>query len=147
MRSALGINITFPLQHWLCEKSTCISEPVYCQHRRWWHVACAGDMWSLGVLMYVVLTGGVPPFAQSLAQAGCRGMCADALQRLVSAALARGLAASALSEPLPRAAQVGFSPILSASASSSPRLLLYGANYLASHKGSRSRGVSSICMK
>ena len=58
------------------------------------------------MLMYVVLTGGVPPFAQSLAQAGCRGMCGDALQRLVSAALARGLAASALSEPLPRAAQV-----------------------------------------
>ena len=58
------------------------------------------------MLMYVVLTGGVPPFAHSLAQAGCRGMCADALQRLVSAALARGLAASALSEPLPRAAQV-----------------------------------------
>lgn len=58
------------------------------------------------MLMYVVLTGGVPPFAQSLAHGGCQGMCADGLQRTISAVLLRGLDGSHHLSPLPRAAQV-----------------------------------------
>ena len=65
-----------------------------------------GDMWSLGVLMYVVLTGAVPPFAHSLAHSRCRGMCADALQATVSAALRHGLDASQPRSPIPRGAMV-----------------------------------------
>jgi hypothetical protein len=65
-----------------------------------------GDMWSLGVLMYVMLTGAVPPFAQSLAHSRCRGMCADALQATVSASLRRGMDASQPRSPIPRGAMV-----------------------------------------
>ena len=58
------------------------------------------------MLMYVVLTGAVPPFAQSLAHSRCRGMCADALQATVSAALRCGLDASQPRSPIPRGAIV-----------------------------------------
>ena len=56
--------------------------------------------------MYVVLTGGVPPFAQSMARSSCRGMCTDALQQVVSGALHTGLDSSRPNSPYPRCAQV-----------------------------------------
>lgn len=58
------------------------------------------------MLMYVALTGGVPPFAQSMARSSCHGMCADALQDVVSGALRSGLDNSRPSSPFPRSAQV-----------------------------------------
>ena len=58
------------------------------------------------MLMYVVLTGGVPPFAQSMAHASCRGMCADALQHVASGALRTGLESSRPASPFPRSALV-----------------------------------------
>ena len=82
-----------------------------------------GDMWSLGVLMYVVLRGAVPPFAQSLAHSRCRGMCADALQAIVSAALRRGLAASQPPSPIPRGAMVSIRLSHRGSAAASRTLL------------------------
>ncbi len=56
--------------------------------------------------MYVVLTGAVPPFAQSMAHSGCRGMCADGLQDVVSTILRKGLDSSRALSHFPRAAQV-----------------------------------------
>ena len=60
------------------------------------------------MLMYVVLTGGVPPFAQSMAHSSCSGMCADVLQHVVSSALRSGMDSSRPSSPYPISAQVGF---------------------------------------
>lgn len=54
-------------------------------------------MWALGVLLYAVLTGGVPPLAQHLSAAPREGLALDVLQRGVSDCLGCGLAGCSLS--------------------------------------------------